>query len=206
MASRSVHLALAESLETSAFLNALFRFIHRRGASTKDICSDNGSNFVGADRELKESISRWNNEHIHNTLCRSGLRWHFNPPAASHQGGVWERIIRSVRKIMRSLNGEKTLTEYALQSLIVRVSTVAQWRREQAAVLWARVRYPGLARFFQTFGSFLTMTNVSTKTGGVQGCGRMDREADSKPGGQRIASHLRRGARVLRTSGSDIGK
>ena len=35
-----------------------------------------------------------------NDLTATGLVWDVNPPLASHFGGVWERAIRSVRKVI----------------------------------------------------------------------------------------------------------
>ncbi|CAB4009182.1 Hypothetical predicted protein [Paramuricea clavata] len=32
-------------------------------------------------------------------------KWHFQPPTASHMSGVWERLIRSVRKVMKAILG-----------------------------------------------------------------------------------------------------
>lgn len=48
LALRAVHIEVAASLETDSFINALRRFIARRG-QVKEICSDNGTNFVGTD-------------------------------------------------------------------------------------------------------------------------------------------------------------
>lgn len=53
LVTKAVHLELATDLSTSAFLNALRRFIARRGKCT-NIYSDNGSNFKGANNELQE--------------------------------------------------------------------------------------------------------------------------------------------------------
>ena len=33
-------------------------------------------------------------------LTSDGLQWDVNPPTASHFGGVWERAIRSVRRVI----------------------------------------------------------------------------------------------------------
>jgi hypothetical protein len=52
---KAVHIELVGDLTTEAFLAALRRFISRRGIPSH-IYSDNGSNFVGANRELKEVI------------------------------------------------------------------------------------------------------------------------------------------------------
>ncbi|KAA0183256.1 hypothetical protein HAZT_HAZT011694 [Hyalella azteca] len=59
LASRAVHLEVAHSLTFESFINALRRFLCRRGNVTS-ITSDNGTNFVGGCRELREAISSWN--------------------------------------------------------------------------------------------------------------------------------------------------
>ena len=57
LAVRAVHIEIAHSLETDSFINALRRFICRRGCPSV-IRSDNGTNFVGAERELREAVQR----------------------------------------------------------------------------------------------------------------------------------------------------
>jgi len=52
---RAVHIKIAHSLDTDSFINALRRFIARRGRP-EHIFSDNGTNFVGAARVLRESL------------------------------------------------------------------------------------------------------------------------------------------------------
>ena len=70
---RAVHLELASSLETDCFINVLRRFISRRGRGTpKTIHSDNGTNFVGAARKIKEAIAAWNDKQIQNQLSQKG--------------------------------------------------------------------------------------------------------------------------------------
>ena len=49
---RAVHIEMIHSLDTSSFINALKRFISRRGKPRK-LYSDNGLNFIGANNELK---------------------------------------------------------------------------------------------------------------------------------------------------------
>ena len=105
MASRSVHLETANSLDTSSFINALSRFMNRRGA-VRQLRSDQGTNFVGARNELKEALSEMNQDHVQEYLLRNGCEWipfKMNLPHCSHMGGVWERLIRSVRNALEPL-------------------------------------------------------------------------------------------------------
>ena len=87
MNSRAVHLELARSLKTDDFLLVLMRFLNRRG-HVKELRSDNGSNFVGADREIKEAIEQIDKEKVGRELQQRGCRWVFHPPGASHMSGV----------------------------------------------------------------------------------------------------------------------
>ena len=52
---RTVHIEVAHSLDTDSFINAMRRYISRRG-QPKEIRSDNGSNFVGFEKELRGAI------------------------------------------------------------------------------------------------------------------------------------------------------
>ena len=56
---RAVYLEVAPDLTTTSFINALRRFVARRGP-VQHIYSDNGTNFVGSERVLKDSIAAWN--------------------------------------------------------------------------------------------------------------------------------------------------
>ena len=54
-ASRAVNTEVANARDTDFFIQALRRFIARRGA-VRSISSDNGTNFVGASNELKKAL------------------------------------------------------------------------------------------------------------------------------------------------------
>lgn len=99
MCTRAVHIELIESMDSSSCINALRRFFALRGPA-KQLRSDRGTNFVGASVELgmrpddAEQISTL--KYLH----EQGCVWEFNPPHASHMGGVWERMIGVARRIL----------------------------------------------------------------------------------------------------------
>ena len=95
LASRAIHIETTRSLDTDSFINALRRFLARRGP-VQQIRSDNGTNFVGAYRELRAALAEMEDGTIKQTLVEMGIEWIFNPPAESHMGGIWERQIRTV--------------------------------------------------------------------------------------------------------------
>ncbi|XP_077864285.1 uncharacterized protein LOC144349654 [Saccoglossus kowalevskii] len=129
MSMRAVHLEVAHSLDTDSCINAIRRFKARRGC-VKSIRSDNGTNLVGAKRELQDEIGKWNQAKIGEVLRQEDLIWKFNPPAGSHFGGVWERHIRTIRKILFSLFKEQTihLNDEALHTLFCEVESIINGR------------------------------------------------------------------------------
>jgi hypothetical protein len=129
LVSRAVHIETAISLETDSFINALRRFIARRGPPQL-IRSDNGTNFRGAERELRETVAKMDNPMIQNYLLRHNVNWTFNPPSASHMGGVWERQVRSIRKILSALVHEHAgrLNDESLRTLLCEVENIINSR------------------------------------------------------------------------------
>nr|AAW26294.1 SJCHGC08530 protein [Schistosoma japonicum] len=102
---------------------SLLRFMGRRGRPT-EINSDNGSNFIGTVSELKRFIQQWDQRRISNELATKQIQWHFNPPLCSHRGGVWERMIRSVRRLLLLITRDQTLTDEALATYLVEAEKI----------------------------------------------------------------------------------
>ena len=125
LAVRAVHLELADSLSTDSFICALRRFVARRGP-VRLIRSDQGTNLKGAEKELKQEVDLLLSEGstIKKAMMNKGIEWKFNAPGASHHGGVWERMIRSVRKIMQSLMNEQSFTDETLHTLLCEVECI----------------------------------------------------------------------------------
>ncbi|XP_077966594.1 uncharacterized protein LOC144420808 [Styela clava] len=102
LTTRAVHIELAEDLSTDAFINALRRFMARR-SKPFELHSDNGSNFVGAQRILREEIQKLDHTKLDGFFRKQEIRWYFNTPTASNQGGSWEILIRSIRRILNKM-------------------------------------------------------------------------------------------------------
>ena len=123
LAIRAVHIEIAHDHTTDLFIQAFTRFVSRRG-SPIEVFSDNGTNFRGAETEIKTALEHWNLDQIDNCLRRRGIRWNFNPPHASHAGAVWERMISSIRKILRSLLGSQIMDDETLLTCMAEVEKI----------------------------------------------------------------------------------
>lgn len=86
--------------------------------------SDNGTNFVAAERELREALQDLNQSRIADAVMEKGVKWIFNAPAASHHGGVWERQIRTVRKILNSIVRQQSLDDEGLLTVMCEVESI----------------------------------------------------------------------------------
>jgi len=120
---RAVHVEIAHSLDTDSCINALRRFTCRRGQA-KIMRSDNGTNLVAAERELGEALQDLNQKRIADAMMEKGVKWIFNAPTASHHGGVWERQIRTVRKILNSIVRQQSLDDEGLLTVMCEVESI----------------------------------------------------------------------------------
>ena len=67
--------------------------------------------FIGAEKELRECVEKWNTLNIATELAHKGINWRFNPPSAPHQGGIWERLVRSFKRVLYTILGTRRLTD-----------------------------------------------------------------------------------------------
>ena len=129
---RAVHIELAATLETDSFIQALTRFIDRRGA-VREIRSDNGTNFVGAENELRKAMEEIDHKKVGEFLAEGScdyITWERNTPHASHMGGVWERQIRTVKSVLTSLlkSSPRKLDEESLRTFLTDAEAIVNSR------------------------------------------------------------------------------
>lgn len=128
LVTRAIHLEVANSLETDSYINALCRFICRRGP-VRHMRSDNGSNFIGARRELKEALAEMDEDKVKAEMLEENCDWievKLNVPYACHMGGIWEQQIRSVRSVLSALlekNGQQ-MNDEALRTFMCEAEAV----------------------------------------------------------------------------------
>ncbi|XP_067628058.1 uncharacterized protein [Eurosta solidaginis] len=115
LTTRAVYLDIVPSLSTDSFLMALKSFTARRGVP-KRIISDNGTNFRGASRVLKESIECISPNDIEKQYPE--MSFSFIPPGAPHMGGAWERMVRSTKSILTEILPKAKLREEVLRATL----------------------------------------------------------------------------------------
>ena len=130
MTTRAIHLELVTDKSTETFLMAFRRFANTRGHPR--ICySDCGTNFVGAQKYLKEVTQSWNIEKIKNTLTeelKCDFKWSWNVPHASHQNGVVESLIKSVRQALNSTCKDQAFTEEQWRTFLTEITYLVNGR------------------------------------------------------------------------------
>jgi len=126
-------LDVASDYSAEAFLAAFRRFVSRRGLC-HTLHSDCGTNFVGADAQLRALFTAASQEgkRIAVSLAADRVRWRFNPPAAPNFGGIWEAAVKSMKHHLRRVIGDATLTYEEMATLLSQIEACMNSRPLQA--------------------------------------------------------------------------
>ena len=129
LTTRAVHIELVTDASTQGFLCAWRRFSAIRGHA-KLIVSDNATNFVGAQRFIRDIIEEWNLSEIENfgVSKRAGFQWKTVSPGASHHNGAVERLIRSVRNAINGTCGFVSFREESWRTYLAEVTNLINSR------------------------------------------------------------------------------
>ena len=128
MSTDAMHLELVSSLSSQDFLAAFRSLISRRGAIV-DVYSDNGTNFVGANKEISLMVDQCLADlKVRHYFIDSRISWHFNPPSAPHMGGYWEAGIKRIKYHIKRALGNVLLTYEEFNTLLTEVEACVNSR------------------------------------------------------------------------------
>lgn len=131
MTTKALHLELVTSLSTESFLAALHRFVGRRG-NVSEMRSDQGTNFVGEDHQLKEFYDMLTSQLMQKKIAEfcqvRCIDWKFNPPKAPHQGGLWEAGVKCVKYHLHRVLKEAYLNYEEMNTLLVQIEAILNSR------------------------------------------------------------------------------
>ncbi|XP_063981078.1 uncharacterized protein LOC135164551 [Diachasmimorpha longicaudata] len=106
-------------------------FVSRRGVP-EHMYSDNGTNFVGANRELNELYNLISSPDFEETVgayaTSKRIRWHFNPPLSPHFGGIWEAAGKSFKHHLKRVLKDHKLTYDQLNTLLIEIESILNSR------------------------------------------------------------------------------
>ena len=99
-----IHLELCPDISIEAYIRSQRRLMARRGIPNLFI-SDNGKTLKGS------SLKKFNAE--------KEIRWRFNLARAPWWGGMYERMIRSVKRCLRKAIGSRRLAYEELNTVLI---------------------------------------------------------------------------------------
>ncbi|XP_017484250.1 PREDICTED: uncharacterized protein LOC108372938 [Rhagoletis zephyria] len=128
MATGAMHLELASNLSSETFISVIKRFASRRGYC-RTYVSDNGTNFVGAEKDLRTVFQQaMNDPNLQHFFANSSIDWQFNPPSGPHMGGFWESAVKRVKFHLRRALKSTLLTYEEFYTLITEVEACVNSR------------------------------------------------------------------------------
>lgn len=130
LCTKAVHIEAVSDLTSTSFLAAFKRFTGRRGRCLR-LYSDNGTNFVGAQKILENDLrlaeQTWKSE-LADDFKKLKTEWRFIPPATPHFGGLWEAGVKSIKNHLKKTIGTSLLTFEELSTLLVQIEAVLNSR------------------------------------------------------------------------------
>ncbi|GBO34381.1 hypothetical protein AVEN_174602-1 [Araneus ventricosus] len=129
MSTKAVHIEMVTDLTSEAFISTLKRFFARRGKCST-LFSDNATNFVGAQAELKKlhNLINYPDDNLSNFLASDAIKWKFIPPVSPNFGGLWEAGVKSFKHHFRRAIGNSNLTYEEFNTVIVEIEGILNSR------------------------------------------------------------------------------
>ena len=123
MVTRGVHFETTGGMETQDVINAISRFTDMRGVPDT-ITSDNQTSFRKSDKEITQWYSSIDWDKVRNATGlgfkpnSTGIKWIFNPPIAPHYGGIFETIVKAMKRALRTVMQTADLQEEQFRTVV----------------------------------------------------------------------------------------
>ncbi|XP_014681609.1 PREDICTED: uncharacterized protein LOC106821357 [Priapulus caudatus] len=124
---RAVHLELSVDCSSMEFLQVLRRFFAIRGCP-RLIQSDNGTQMVGAERQLREMVKGWSRDDLKEFYAERQVIWKFVTPLAPHQNGCAEALVKSCKHAIRKSIGDQHLTPLEFYTCLQEIANLVNER------------------------------------------------------------------------------
>lgn len=126
MVVKAVHIEPVSDMTSEAFIAALRRMTARRGRPVQIFC-DNGTNFVGASREIVD-MSKEEEEKVTFELTNMKISFRFSPAGSPHFNGLVEAAVKSVKLHLKRSIGEVKLTFEELATTLYQIEAAVNSR------------------------------------------------------------------------------
>ena len=94
----------------------------------KKMLSDNGTNFVAAEKEICELVAQLDQNQIDRAIANKGIMWYGNPPLAPHFGGVFQSMIKSAEPAIAAVLPNADVDDEVLQTIFTGVKSLLNSR------------------------------------------------------------------------------
>ena len=122
-ATSAIHIELADSYSSDAFIKALRRFICMRGTPAR-IYSDRGTQLV----EAAKQVTSWNFSQIQEWCNEKKFVWEFVPTQGQHMNGQAERMIGLVKRVPVPILENKKYSYEELNTVLAEVAIIVNSR------------------------------------------------------------------------------
>jgi hypothetical protein len=108
-------------------MQVLRRFFSYRGYP-KLILSDNGTQMVGAENELRLMIKGWNVKQLKEFCAERSIKWKFTTPLAPHQNGATEAMVKTIKTALKKAIGDAVLAPFELYTCLLEITNLVNQR------------------------------------------------------------------------------
>ncbi|GFV84848.1 integrase catalytic domain-containing protein [Trichonephila clavipes] len=124
---RGILLELVSTMCTKHSLLAFGRFISRRGSGSV-VYSNNAKSFKAASKDLIYFAKILKNSEFTDSISSRGITWKFIVERAPWWGGFYERLVKSVKDLLRKILGKALFTFEELATILVEIEYIVNSR------------------------------------------------------------------------------